>query len=110
MAIDDISPIAKIKNKKRTFGQLFFLKIRKALSAATTPKVAPAWLNLNSSRFNRLVVLLDAGGGAELFRGAVPGYNSGRGLLLEHHLWVRRTERCKLIAGHYSTDSQSFLA
>ena len=58
--------------------QLFFLRIRKALSAATTPKVAPAWLNLNSSRFNRLVVLLDAGGGAELFRGAVPGYNSSR--------------------------------
>ena len=25
---DDISPIAKVKNKKRTSGQLFFLKIR----------------------------------------------------------------------------------
>ena len=32
-AIDDISPIAKIKNKKRTMHQLFFLKIRKSLSA-----------------------------------------------------------------------------
>ena len=32
--------------------QLFFLRIRKALSAATTPKVALAWLNLNSSRFS----------------------------------------------------------
>src|SRR5215510_13089936 len=26
------------------------------------------------------------------------------------HLWVRRTERCKLIAGHCPTGSPSFLA
>ena len=35
------------QEQKANKGQLFFLRIRKALSAATTPKVALAWLNLN---------------------------------------------------------------
>ena len=35
------------QEQKANKRQLFFLRIRKALSAATTPKVALAWLNLN---------------------------------------------------------------